>query len=231
MVRKANTADVKTKTGGNFKYTYATLGDVALAAYPVLSKHGLAFIVTTESTDYGLLAVGKLVHESGECIGAEFPVYRGSPQEIGSGLTYARRYLLGCLSGIVTDDDDDGQQAQQAAVRPNNRGVEASKAQHPTNTSPLQSEAATAPNWDDVLAQASAMTDEQELIKLGKWARSNRAPKAVMDDLLTLVGILKSKPKSAEPEPEPAPADDFAPVDDSDPWGMEAPKTERHQTP
>ena len=32
---------------------------------------------------------------------------------MGSSLTYGRRYLLGCLTGIVTDDDEDGQIATQ----------------------------------------------------------------------------------------------------------------------
>ena len=40
-----------------------------------------------------------------------------TPQEVGSAITYARRYLFGCLTGIVTDEDDDGAQAQSAARR------------------------------------------------------------------------------------------------------------------
>jgi hypothetical protein len=36
---------------------------------------------------------------------------------VGSALTYARRYLLGCMTGIVTDDDDDGALASRAGKK------------------------------------------------------------------------------------------------------------------
>jgi hypothetical protein len=58
-----------------------------------------------------------LLHESGESLTASLPINGATPQQIGSSLTYMRRYLLGCMTGVVTDDDDDGQQAQQAATK------------------------------------------------------------------------------------------------------------------
>ena len=50
---------------------------------------------------------------------AALPIHGGgSPQAIGSDLTYMRRYLLGCMTGIVTDDDDDdGQAAERSATK------------------------------------------------------------------------------------------------------------------
>jgi len=53
-----------------------------------------------------------LLHKSGQHLTASLPVTGGTPQAIGSSLTYGRRYLLGCMTGLVTDDDDDGQAAQ-----------------------------------------------------------------------------------------------------------------------
>ena len=38
-----------------------------------------------------------------------------SPHEVGSALTYARRYHLASIVGLAGDDDDDAQHAQQAA--------------------------------------------------------------------------------------------------------------------
>ena len=100
----------KTKTAklGTYSYTYAGLADVTEAAMPILSKHGLAFVTIPG----GGVLTGMLLHESGQSITGSLPITGGTPQAIGSSLTYMRRYLLGCMTGLVTDDDDDGQLAQ-----------------------------------------------------------------------------------------------------------------------
>lgn len=111
-VTKNHTATVKSDKG-SYSYTYAGLADVSEAAMPLLAKHGLSF----STLPSGQTLVGMLLHESGESLTASLPINGATPQQIGSSLTYMRRYLLGCMTGVVTDDDDDGQQAQQAARR------------------------------------------------------------------------------------------------------------------
>lgn len=109
-VHKGKTATVPTKAGGQYKYTYADLADVQAVAVPLLVSHGLSFTSKprrTEQGDYEL--VGMLRHTSGEADEGCLPIHGRTPQEVGSSLTYGRRYLLGCLTGIVTDDDDDAQ--------------------------------------------------------------------------------------------------------------------------
>lgn len=99
----------KTANTGTYKYTYADLADVMAAAVPILTSHGLSFTTQPrrrEDSTYEL--VGVLRHTSGEQDEGALPIYGNSPQALGSSITYARRYLLGCLTGIVTDDDDDG---------------------------------------------------------------------------------------------------------------------------
>lgn len=105
-VPKKHTAQVKSDKG-SYSYTYAGLADVTEAAMPLLSKHGLAFVTLPQQ---GQL-VGMLLHESGESLSAALPITGGTPQQIGSSLTYMRRYLFGCVTGVVTDDDDDGRGA------------------------------------------------------------------------------------------------------------------------
>jgi hypothetical protein len=99
---------------GQYGYTYADLSDVSEAVMPLLSKHGLAFTAPPSHREDGYYLVGILLHESGEYIEGDYPLSGHKPQEIGSAITYGRRYLLGCMTGVVTDDDDDGQLAQQA---------------------------------------------------------------------------------------------------------------------
>lgn len=111
-VPKKHTATVKSDKG-SYSYTYAGLADVSEAAMPLLAKHGLSF----STLPSGQTLVGILLHESGESLTASLPINGATPQQIGSSLTYMRRYLLGCMTGVVTDDDDDGQLAEQAKPR------------------------------------------------------------------------------------------------------------------
>jgi len=108
-VAKAHTATVKSDKG-SYSYTYAGLADVSEAAMPLLSKHGLSFVTLPGQ---GFLT-GILLHSSGQSLTASLPITGGNAQAIGSSLTYMRRYLLGCMTGLVTDDDDDGRQASAA---------------------------------------------------------------------------------------------------------------------
>jgi hypothetical protein len=116
-VHKGKTATVPTKAGGQYSYTYADLADVTAVAAPILTSHGLAFISHPEFVDGRPLLVGVLLHESGETIEGSLPLTGGTDQAMGSSLTYARRYLLGCLTGIVTDNDDDGAAATKSRAR------------------------------------------------------------------------------------------------------------------
>ena len=107
-VLKGKTAKVTTKGGGSYSYSFADLADVAEVAYPLLAKHGLSFACLPEVDPPRMTLRGVLMHTSGERLEGVLPLNGSTPQEVGSALTYARRYLLGCLTGIVTDVDDDG---------------------------------------------------------------------------------------------------------------------------
>lgn len=114
-VTKSLTATVPTKNGGSYKYTYAGLPDVTAAVMPHLAKHGLAFSVCPRVHEDGTAVVtGVLLHAAGGRLEASLPLYGRTSQELGSSLTYARRYLLGAMTGVVTDDDDDGNTAEGA---------------------------------------------------------------------------------------------------------------------
>lgn len=110
IVAKSHTANVRSEKG-SYSYTYAGLADVCEAAMPLLAKHGLSFSCAPQRGEL----VGMLLHSSGQSLTGSLPITGGTPQAIGSSLTYMRRYLLGCLTGIVTDDDEDGQLAEKAS--------------------------------------------------------------------------------------------------------------------
>ncbi len=110
-VVKGSTADT-----GTYKYQYAGLDAVTDAAMPALGKQGLAFIAMPTLNDEGKFVLAySLVHEAGGEISGEYPLMdKGSPQQIGSAITYARRYALCAATGIAPGgDDDDAQAANQ----------------------------------------------------------------------------------------------------------------------
>lgn len=111
-------AVVKDGVNPHFKSTFATLGAITDAALPALNANGFALIQGggAVSDDAGLEVVTRLLHTSGQWIesGVRVPMGRADPQAMGSAITYARRYLLAAILGIVADADDDGHAAMPA---------------------------------------------------------------------------------------------------------------------
>src|SRR5688572_12756036 len=110
-------APKKTKTAklGQYSYQYADLADVIEVSKGILAKHSLAVSQPTAVSERGLNLVTRLMHKSGESIEATYPPPSGGkPQEMGSALTYARRYCYCAILGIAADSDDDGAAAQHA---------------------------------------------------------------------------------------------------------------------
>ena len=110
-IPKNRTAKVPMKAGGTYSYDYADLSDIVQAVRPVLAKHGLSFSQSVA----GQVLRSTLFHSSGQMISSEIPFNcppGGRPQDTGSALTYARRYCLCALLGVVAEEDDDGNIAQ-----------------------------------------------------------------------------------------------------------------------
>ena len=97
-----------------FKSSYADLGSVWRACREALSKNGLAIIQTTDDEKEGAITlITTLIHLSGQWIKGYLSLrpIKNDPQGVGSALTYARRYALGAMVGIATEEDDDAEGA------------------------------------------------------------------------------------------------------------------------
>jgi hypothetical protein len=114
VVEKVNSVNA-----GSRKYQYADLTYLTAKVMPLLSKHGLAFIALPNIAD-GVFGLSyELRHESGESVSGHYPLPNTGPQEIGSAITYARRYALAAVTGVAPGgDDDDAQKAQELRPRP-----------------------------------------------------------------------------------------------------------------
>lgn len=102
----------------HFRSRYASLAAVRDATIPVLSKHGLSVSQLPLCEDGRAGCETVLMHSSGEYMSTSImlPVERPTAHGVGSALTYARRYALMAIVGVVGDDDDDGNASVGKAV-------------------------------------------------------------------------------------------------------------------
>lgn len=103
-----------------FKSKYAPLPEVMETIQPLLAKHKLAVMQPMTHLDGEPAIKTILVHESGEMIEEVSPVFldKKNAQSHGSAITYARRYGVMSLLGLVADEDDDGHRASSAPKAP-----------------------------------------------------------------------------------------------------------------
>lgn len=94
----------------HFRSNYADFNSVSEACRDALHRNGLTFVQPTRIHESGVtVVVTRILHTSGQMIEGEYPVLAKDmtdPQKHGAGLTYARRYALASMLGIVQDDDD-----------------------------------------------------------------------------------------------------------------------------
>jgi hypothetical protein len=164
-VKKGETADT-----GSYTYSYADIADIAAAVYPLLGKYGLAYCARPKFIGDRYVLLGELLHVSGGVKDAEFPLPdRASVQQLGSALTYGRRYLLGCLTGVVTEADDDGKAASQTPTPVKKAAPKKQLRRLPDTREPLWADIKTAreaKGWSsaDVQADFAVMHDGKKLM-------------------------------------------------------------------
>ena len=164
-VKKGETADT-----GSYTYSYADIADIAATVYPLLGKHGFAYCARPKFIDGRYVLLGELLHVSGGVKDAEFPLPdRASVQQLGSALTYGRRYLLGCLTGVVTEEDDDGKAASTTPPPAKRAPKKAAARQLPDIREPLFHDikvAREAKGWsvEDVQADFALTHDGKKLM-------------------------------------------------------------------
>lgn len=105
------------KRGGKRKFKYATLAEVLASVRPALNKHGMALMQPFDGDRVvTILALG--AHR----IEAEVYLPKwGSAQDLGSALTYIKRYQVKSLLGINDGEDDDGNAASGTGKTPEPR--------------------------------------------------------------------------------------------------------------
>ena len=110
----------ETAQAGNRTYKYLNLATILKTIKPVFEKHGLAFSqrVTFDNTGEARQVIGTvetiIFDDKDLMVACSYPFFvTGDPQQVGSAITYARRYSLYAVLGIFPDKDDDGAYAKQ----------------------------------------------------------------------------------------------------------------------
>lgn len=105
----------------HFRSKFASLAAVRNAVVPVLARHGIAVLQNLTTTDNGIGCETILTHASGETLRLgplAMPATKADAQGFGSAATYARRYSLMAVAGVVGDDDDDANSATGKPAAP-----------------------------------------------------------------------------------------------------------------
>ena len=196
-VGKGKTGEVSgtTKDGRPFKYNYqyADLADIAEAIHPLLAANGLAFIAQPRLIDGQYLLIGSLEHVSNDKREGCFPLPlhdRVTPQQIGSAITYGRRYLLCSLTGVVADEDDDGAAASKAPPQPKKTAPKKQQRPVPDIREPL---------WADIkhAREAKGWSSDDVASDFAMWSKSDDCPEgkrlmdATADELQSYLETLK----------------------------------------
>lgn len=100
-------ADVQLKGGGGYKHAYADLNTVIKALTPGWLAANLAVVQMVDGDDL-ITVVG--VEDSSLTIACPIPRYE-TPQQMGSAVTYIRRYQLKAVFCVNDSEDDDGNAA------------------------------------------------------------------------------------------------------------------------
>lgn len=110
----------ETANAGSRTYKYLNLATLLKNIKPIFEKHDIAFSqkVTFDRTGDGRQTLGTvetiIFDENEQQTVCEYPFFvTGDPQQVGSAITYARRYSLTTVLGIFPDKDDDGGYAKQ----------------------------------------------------------------------------------------------------------------------
>ena len=105
----------KDKSNPYFNSKYIGLDTLMPLALKLLNANGLALVQTPGSGmgDGASTLTTMLIHESGEFISDTQPLLldKNNSQGQGSAITYARRYSVASMLGIVAEEDDDGNRA------------------------------------------------------------------------------------------------------------------------
>lgn len=194
----------KEATNPFFNSKYASLDTIMAEVRPVLAEHGLAISQHPTVTEHGVPGLRTiLLHESGDRLEDVMPlsVEKQGPQAQGSALTYARRYAVLAVLGLVADEDDDANSAEsRSAAAANDQGGTSGAAAETPFQAPKAAQPATDPQRKALLALSkklgeAGLLDEEQVATLQRAAAD---PSTSRGQASTAIDRLKKLEKQLE---------------------------------
>lgn len=146
---------------GSYTFDYATLDSIIDGARKALSSNGIAVSQALERGHDGQpVLVTRLLHKDGGTLVTELPVdlpKGGRIQELGSLITYARRYALCAILNIAAEEDDDGTE-RKAATAPKGQAPRPQATQAPDGSARAE--------YKRILAEMEAAEDAINLAEV-----------------------------------------------------------------
>lgn len=113
MIKKTSTAQIVTKKGGRYSYTYAELDEIVSTVQPLLNVHGFSYTWDTRVETNGMLTCTiTLRHIAGHTEQSSFTLptttdsAMSDQQKMGAASTFAKRQTLIAVLGLTTTDND-----------------------------------------------------------------------------------------------------------------------------
>ena len=151
----------KSATNSHFKNRYADLAEVLNAVRPVFARHGLAIIQSVSSDQQLVTVATTIAHKEGGFVTSSMSCTSPTSkiQDLGSMVTYLRRYSVAAMT-CISQADDDGNAASQ---RPAKASTEPQK---PSPTQALTDAASVAQGGTEALKAwfGGLTTSEREAI-------------------------------------------------------------------
>lgn len=186
-----------------FKSKYADLGAFIKESREVLAKHGLTVtqIITYENNSPMLITL--LGHKSGQWLKGYMPILctKNTPQEMGSAITYARRYAYAAITGMTGGDDDDDGQMAETGLRMQNESND--KKIHFAQAASKDERKVSVPQQNTIAKVFKEFPELEEkfiahLSKGGKKITLEEIPEAYFDVIMNRADLLRKSSKQEE---------------------------------
>lgn len=196
---------------GGVQRKYSDLTAVYTAIRAVLPEHGLSVVQTMmPNNDDKAHVRTTLLHKSGQWIAGEIilPCDRQKGvQGIGSAITYARRYSLSAIVGVVSEEDDDG-----AGAMPTKKNTNDKLNHQRGNTPPPELATRNQVQRIQILLKDMGVTDREERMnRTNTWlSRQNAQPVSSTNELTQeqaskLIGVLENQLAGRQMQPGEGP--------------------------
>jgi hypothetical protein len=168
VIRKTETVDTRAD-GGKMHYNFAGYVTVWEAIAQLMDDLSLVWSAVPTMMDLGggqtrFILEATLYHlPSKQSVKGSYPLKGERPQEIGSSMTYARRYLLVSVLNLrVAEDDDDAQATEERAQLSPSQQVQAARGPRKTvERKPPRPRQAPPPTPDTAADEGAVRTEQQ----------------------------------------------------------------------